>query len=85
MHWLKLFLSTRFEETTRNVSPGEGSPSCCKVCIFLQSQTTFIRTKRNNSRSHKMIWIILELEQDILMLRFVSMFRKVPFEIELVT
>ena len=81
MQWLKLFLSPKFEETSRNVSPGHGCLSCCKVCIFLQSQTTFLRTKGNYSRSQKMIWIILELEQDILMLSIVSKFRYVPFEI----
>ena len=81
MHWLKLFLSPRFEEKTRNVSPGHRCPRCFKVCIFIQNQMTFLRTKENNSKSHKMIWIILELEQDILMLSIVSKFRYVPFEI----
>ena len=41
----------------------------------------FLRTKDNNSWSHEMIWIILELERDIFMLSILSKFGKVPFEI----
>ena len=40
----------------------------------------FYEKKGNNSWSHRIIWIILELNQDILVLSIVSKFRKVPFE-----
>ena len=52
------------------------------VAKFAQSKNNlFWWTKGNYTWSYKMIWIILELEQDNLVLSIVSTLGKVPFEI----
>ena len=54
-------------------------PMLLQIPIFSQTKAkkTFAMnkgTKGNHSGSHKMIWIILKLEEDILMLSIVSKF-----------
>ena len=49
-----------------------------KLRIFSQTKA---KKTFNHSGGHKMIWIILKIEQDILMLSVVFKFPYVPFEI----
>ena len=51
-----------------------------KIAYFHKIKNESFHEQRVITQNHGMIWIILELEQDILVLSIVSKFGKVPFE-----